>query len=317
MRLATFRSVRRTGASIFALLALGVLLTGCAAPNSPDYNREATFRTPEQAVTTLASAAKTGDAKELQSIFGGDAHEILASGDPVADHANREVFSIAINEHWSLHEVDSETRELRIGHENWPFPIPLVKDGRGWWFNTLAGKEEILARRIGRNELAAIGAMMAYADAQREYAASPHDGRPAGAYAQKIRSDPGTQNGLYWELTPGQPASPFAQLATAAAAEGYSTQAAGKRAYHGYHFRILTRQGASAPGGAHDWVSNGDMTGGFGMIAWPAEYRNSGVMSFLVGPDGVILERDLGVQTPTIAAGMTEFAPDSNWRPVK
>lgn len=299
---------------VCAIIVLFAGLSGCASKSS-DFRNELVFSTPEAAANALAAAAISHNTKQLEAIFGPGGRESLSSGDPVADRSDREVFAVAIGERWSLRPIDSETRELVIGHEEWPFPIPLVKDARGWWFNTSAGKEEVLARRIGRNELATIGTLQSYVLAQREYAGEPRDGRPAGVFAQKIRSDPGRRNGLYWEVQrPGEPLSPLGGFVAKAVSEGYSTTSPqGMQAYHGYFFRILTRQGAGAPGGAKDYIIDGDMTGGFAMIAYPAQYGKSGIMTFLVGPDGRVFESDLGENSAHLSAAITEYNPDSTW----
>lgn len=310
--------ITRRRTPLIALLGATIACSVGCATRSPDYDNQMTFRSPNDAVTTLLDAAQAGDTAQLQAIFGPAGTDVLSSGDPVADRHAREVFVLAANQTWAIDRKDSSTRELIVGHELWPFPIPIVKDQRGWWFNTAAGREEVLARRIGRNELAAIGALTAYVSAQNEYAALPHDGRPAGIYAQKIRSDAGRHNGLYWpQNNDAEPLSPLGEFAAAAAAEGYGGQTTDAASpYHGYYFRILTRQGDAAPDGAKDYVVNGDMTGGFAMIAFPAEYANSGIMTFIVGPDGIVREADLGEQTRSIATAAQEYNPDSTWQPV-
>jgi hypothetical protein len=209
--------------------------------------------------------------------------------------------------------------ELVIGHEDWPFPIPVVHDRNGWWFDTVAGAEEVLARRIGRNELATIGALRTYVIAQREYAQTGHDGLDAGVYARQIRSDPGMHNGLYWPTeSPDDPPSPLGAFAAAAEAEGYGADPdAGPQPYRGYHFRILTEQGTAAPGGKQDYIVDGRMTGGFAMIAYPAAYGSSGIMTFIVGPESIVYESDLGEQTASLAAAITTYDPGDDWSPVE
>lgn len=307
---------------LLVLASLAASLVGCASP-SANYNNQRTFSDPKGAAVALASAAKAGDATDLESILGSDARDVLSSGDPVADSHQRQVFAVAFDEGWSLERVDGSTRELVIGHEQWPFPIPIVHDSRGWWFDTAAGKVEVLARRIGRNELAAIGTLRTYAIAQKEYASVGHDGRPAGCFAQKLRSDPGTQNGLYWPTAAGEKPSPLGQFVAQAASEGYpaqdsaSSQPTALVPYHGYYFRSLAAQGPGAPGGRMSYVDNGAMTRGFAMVAWPADYGNSGIMSFLVGSDGIIYETDLGEGTAASASGITEYDPDGRWSKVE
>lgn len=303
--------------SFFVFTALcSVVLGGCSSTPNPDYQNQRVFSSANEAVESLGGAVKAGDAAAIEAIFGTEAREVLASGDPVADRRNREVISIAMQQQWSLERIDSSTKELIIGDERWPFPIPLVKDSRGWWFDTLAGKDEVHSRRIGRNELAAIGVCRAYVVAQQEYAATGHDGNPAGIYAQKVRSTAGKQDGLYWETTSAdEEPSPLGALAAQASAEGYSTAGNTQLTpFHGYFYRILTRQGADASGGEKDYVVNGNMSGGFALIAYPAEYGNSGIMTFIVGPDGVVYERDLGEQTLEVAGKIIGYSPDSGWR---
>ncbi|MHC4948956.1 MAG: DUF2950 domain-containing protein [Planctomycetota bacterium] len=295
-----------------AACALGA--AGCAT-KSPAYTDQQTFDSPTSAVDALAAAARGNDVAGLEAIFGSEADELLSSGDPVMDRHGREVFAVAIDSRWSLDEMDDGSRELVVGHEQWPFPIPLVKDRRGWWFDTAAGAEEILARRIGRNELAVIGILRTCVRAQREYAGEGRDGKPAGIYARQFRSDPGIHNGLYWESASPADRSPLSALAADAAAEGYSTASGdGPIPFHGYYFRILTRQGEHAPRGARDYVVDGEMTGGFAAIAFPAEYESSGIMTFIVGQNGLVFEADLGEDTPAIARAIEAFDPDDRWQ---
>ncbi len=293
--------------------AAAACLTGCAT-TSPDYQNQRAFTRAEDAATALIAAATVNDVASLETIFGPEGQAVLSSGDPIADRNNREVFAIAASERWSLERIDNSTRELVIGHEEWPFPVPLVKDSHGWWFNTVAGKWEVLARRIGRNELATIGTLRMYVAAQLQYAREGRDGKPAGIYAQRVRSEPGKNNGLFWpRQSTTDPASPLGDFATVAFAEGYGTKGEGMEPYHGYFYRILTRQGGDAAGGARDYITSGDMTGGFAMLAYPANYGSSGVMSFLVGPDGIVYESDLGSDTSAIAGSIQEYNPGAGW----
>jgi hypothetical protein len=309
----------RLNAYIRAMLPILVLLhCGCAANSStdtPSYQQQRAFAKPELAVITLAEAVKTRDTKVLEEIFGPEGRAVLTSGDPVADKNAREVFAVAFAEQWKLVDKSESTKELVIGDEQWPFPIPLQHDSHGWWFDTATGKLEVRARRIGRNELATIGVCRAYVQAQRDYASEGHDGKPAGLYAQKVHSDEGKHNGLFWVPARGDAkASPLGELAANAAKSGYSTTGKDTAApYYGYFYRILTRQGASAFGGVRDYIVNGEMSGGFALIAWPAEYGSSGIMTFLVGPDGVVREKDLGADTSTSAGAITEYNPDADW----
>ncbi len=306
------RVLRRVAAG--ALVVGAALLSGCASDFS-NYDNQTTFASPEKAVNALVDAAKADDVPRLKSIFGDHAELVLSSGDPVADRQNREVFTVAAQQGWKLERLSADARGLVLGYDNWPFPIPVVKDSRGWWFNTEAGWLEVVARRIGRNELATIGSLQAYVIAQREYASEGHDGRPAGLYAQRVRSQPGRQDGLYWPVnSPGERPSPLSELAAQATADGYGQQLnAAPAPFHGYIYRILTEQGPDAPGGAMNYMNGADMTGGFAMIATPAVYGKSGVMTFMVGPGGVVYESDLGDNTAAAAAAITSFNPDSRW----
>jgi hypothetical protein len=276
------------------------------------------FPTPEEAVQALVEAAKAGNTDELLAIFGPEAKEILSSGDPVADRRQREVVVVALGEGWRLVDHESGAKELIIGHEAWPFPIPLVKEANGWRFDTEAGADEILARRVGRNELTVIQICRTYPNAQQVYASVGHDGKPQGIFAQKIRSGEGKQDGLYWPARPGEKLSPLGDLAAQAAEEGYGVgQQSGPIPFHGYFFRILTAQGPAAPGGATSYVVNGDMTGGFALVAWPAEYGNSGVMTFIVNQDGIVYEKDLGEETAALAGQIKDYNPDETWTRVE
>ena len=310
------RRAERIVAGLLAAWVLGV--AGCAT-ESPAYRNQRTFENPTTAVQSLAAAARSGNTAELDAIFGPDGKEVLSSGDPVMDRMHREVFTVALDEGWSLEKMDGGATEIVVGHEQWPFPIPLMKDSRGWWFDTAAGEMEILARRIGRNELAVIGILRTYVFAQTEYASTSRDGQPAGIYAQKIRSDPGKHNGLYWSAdTPGDTPCPLSDLAAGAEAAGYSDEPTkGPTPFHGYFFRILSRQGKDATGGARSYLVNGEMTGGFAAVAYPAEYENSGIMTFLVGQDGIVFESDLGEDTLAVAGQIEEYDPDGSWRRVE
>jgi len=341
---------RTTAAAIFAAFLMIALCGGCdkspsansggkdqsakTPPANADPNAAATkananippansggalFRTPESAAEALATAAKNSDKTAMLSIFGPQATEILSSGDDVADRRAREVFVIAMGQRWKLEGTDPDRRELVIGNEQWPFPIPLVRDGEKWRFDTDAGKQEVRARRIGRNELAAIGICETYVIAQKQYAAEARDGTPAGSYAQNIRSTTGQHDGLFWPTKTGEKRSPLGDLAAQASSEGYTanTPANGPRPFHGYLFRILTQQGASAPGGAKSYIADGKMTAGFALVAYPAEYGNSGIMTFIVNQEGTIQEADLGQDTAKVAGAITAYDPDGRFAPVE
>ena len=214
---------------------------------------------------------------------------------------------------WTWAPSGADRSELVIGDEQWPLPIPLVKAGSGWQFDTDAGKDEILSRRIGRNELRVIDLCRAYVIMQQEYASQPRDGKIAGLYAPQFRSDPGRQNGLYWEVGPEERRSPLGDIAAKAATEGYDEQKSASTPFYGYHFRVLTAQGAAAKGGAKDYLVNGEMSGGFGLIAYPAEYGRSGIMTFVVNQEGVVYESDLGAETTKAADALKAFNPDAAW----
>jgi hypothetical protein len=236
----------------------------------------------------------------------------LWQSDRVQARREREVLIAAMRERWYL-QGEGSTREIVIGNEDYPLAVPLVEENGKWRFDTEAGKEEIRFRRVGRNELAVIDVATTFVEAQKEYAAESHDGVPKGAYAQRILSEPGKHNGLFWPVEEGKPLSPMGEFAAKAAAEGYSGENARRDPYHGYFFKVLTAQGPTAPGGEKSWIVDGAMRDGFGLLAWPAEYGASGVMTFMIGPDGVLREKDLGSETPTFAVAIDRFDPDSTW----
>jgi hypothetical protein len=271
------------------------------------------FKTAEEGADALVSAARAGDRKGLLTVLGRDGADIVSSGDPVADASARNRVVEAYDTKRQVMMEGTDKAVLIIGREDWPFPIPLVRKDGTWRFDTAAGRDEILYRRIGRNELDTIETCLAYVDAQQEYAERGVAGN--GVYAQRIVSRPGKKDGLYWPAQTSTDESPLGELAASAAAEGY--RAGQERApYHGYYYKVLTRQGPNAPGGALDYVVRGNMIGGFALVAYPAEYRNSGVMTFLVNHEGNVYEKDLGPNTASIAAGMTAFDPDNTWRRV-
>jgi hypothetical protein len=275
-----------------------------------------TFASPEDAVVALVDSDKAADAGALRALFGAEGETVLASGDPVMDQRNREVFLVAYAEQAMLKAESPNRRILYVGNEQWPFPVPLVKEGQAWRFDTAAGAQEILFRRIGRNELATIQICKAFVDAQQEYATQGHDGKAAGAYAQRITSTPGRQDGLYWKSDDSEQLSPLGEFAAAAAVESYQPAEGQPAAFHGYYFRILTAEGSSAGHAGASYVVNGEMRGGFALIAIPAAYRSSGVMSFMVNRSGAVYEKDLGAKTPAVAAAMTQFKIDSSWKRV-
>jgi hypothetical protein len=278
-----------------------------------------TFATPEDAVRGLIAALEPGNLDELLAIFGPEGQELIASSDAGTARSNREVFTVAAAEGWRLLDQGTDRKALIVGNEGWPFPVPLTKSGNGWRFDSAAGKEEVLARRIGRNELAVIGISRAYVVAQQRYAQEGHDGKPAGLFATTFRSDPGKQNGLYWPAAKGQPRSPFGDLVAQASEDGWQAGTDRKRPtpFHGYYFRILTSQGPAAPGGAKSYFVNGGMSAGFALVAWPAQYDATGIMTFTVNQDGIVHETDLGAKTDATAAAITTYNPDASWRQVR
>lgn len=273
------------------------------------------FATPEEAVKAFAAAMKANDETELLAIFGTAASELISSGDPFRDQQRREMF-VRDYELKSSIKPEGARMVLTIGEKHWPFPIPLVKMVDQWFFDTKAGKEEILNRRIGENELSTVQTLLAVVDAQREYALKDRDGDGTREYAQKFGSDPGQENGLYWQAQQGEETSPLGELVADARAEGYrkSGRKRGPVAYHGYYFRMLTRQGKHAAGGAFDYLVKNNMIGGFAVVAYPAAYGSSGVMTFMVNHDGVVYEKDLGKNTAKKAAAITLFDPDQTWK---
>jgi hypothetical protein len=298
------------------LLGLIILVASFASFTVPhaaaQQATQKTFDSPGKAAAAMFDAAKAGDTNALMQIFGPESKELLASGDPVADKNNREQIVKKYDEMHRLVTEPNKSVTLYIGAENWPFPIPIVEKNKVWFFDTAKGKQEVLFRRIGRNETFTIETLRSLVDAQNEYAATTHDQDSTKQYAQKILSDEGKQNGLYWKTGPGEPASPIGPLIAKATSEGYEK---GTKAipFHGYDYRILTSQGKDARGGAMSYMTNGKLTKGFAFIAYPDEYRNSGVMAFIVGKDGQVYQKDLGTNTKSIAASIKEFNPDKTW----
>jgi len=299
-----------------ALVGLLVVAIGAPALLAADAMQKS-FASPEEAVTALVEAIKAGDKKAMMAILGPEARPLISSGDRVTDKQGRQHFVDAYEQAHKLEPVGNAKVILSIGKDDWPLPIPLVKVGDAWRFDTPAGKEEILNRRIGRNELNTIQVCLAIVDAQREYARMGHGGGSGPEYAQKFVSDPGRRNGLYWKaLEADEPPSPLGPLVAQARAEGYG----GKRTkgkpvpYYGYLFRMVTAQGQDALGGAYDYVVNGRMIGGFAVVAYPARYGVSGVMTFIVNQDGVVYQKDLGPDTAKLALGMKTYNPDNTWK---
>jgi len=303
------RSHRALSLARLASLTAAMLVVAMASVASAQQS----FKTAEEAADALATAARSGDRKGLLTVLGRGGADIVSSGDPVDDAATRERFVAAYEaKHQIAMEGDSKA-VMVIGQDDFPFPIPLVRKDGAWRFDTAAGAEEILLRRIGRNELAAIQAALAFVDAQHEYAEKGIGG--PGVHARRIVSRPGRKDGLYWPAQSGEDESPLGELAAAAAASGYRGGQE-RRPYHGYYYKVLTRQGPNAAGGVLDYVVRGKMIGGFALVAYPAEYGNSGIMTFLVNHDGIVYQKDLGRQTDRIAARMPAFDPDKTWQRV-
>jgi hypothetical protein len=296
---------------LLTLAAAVVVLPSCRRAPEAAYR---TFNSPEDAVKALSAAVTREKVDELLQIFGPEGKELIDASDPASARRGREVFTAAATERWKLVDRQGGGKTLVIGNEEWPFPVPLVQDAQGWHFDAAAGKEEVITRRIGRNELAVIDTCQTYVAAQRRYASLAHDGRKPGLYAASFRSDPGKQNGLYWEARRGEPRSPLGDLlAEAANPERLKSDAAKPPPFHGYYFKILTGQGASARGGAKSYLVNGEMSGGFALVAWPAQYDSTGIMTFIVNQDGIVREKDLGPESDAAARGMTAFDPDASW----
>lgn len=288
-----------------------------AASSSAQQGSEKTFASPGEAALALYTAVKANDNQTLAAIFGSNSSDILHTGDNVADKNMADAF---IRRYEQMHRVviePDQTVTLYIGAENWPFPIPIVKNSAGaWYFDTQSGKEEILRRRVGRNENDAIEVLGNLVDAQRDYASEPREGDKTKHYALKFLSDDGRQNGLYWKTSENDPPSPIGPLLVSAASQGYRVQQGHSAPFHGYYYRMLTKQGSAAKGGALDYVVDGKLTRGFAFVAYPAEYRNSGVMTFIVNQNGVIYQKDLGSQTEQTASELQEYNPDSGWERV-
>ena len=289
-------------------VAIGLV---CAFALATPASAQQAFKSPQEAASALVAAVRADDDKAVARVLGPDAEEILTSGDKVEDENTRKVFLAAYDAKNAIVKDKDGRTFLAVGNDDHPIPIPLIEKDGSWRFDTVAGREEILYRRIGRNETAAIQASLAYVDAQNEYAQlAPNGG--IGVYAQRIVSRPGKKDGLYWPTAAGEPPSPLGELVAAATRQGY--RVGGSPApYHGYYYRVLTRQGPTAPGGAMSYIAKGRMIGGFALVAYPAQYGNSGVMTFLVNHQGQVYQKDLGPKTSQIAALMGAFNPDRTW----
>jgi Protein of unknown function (DUF2950) len=301
-----------------ACLAVFAVESACNKSGNEGAEKAAqkTFASPEDAGTALFEAAKSGDRNASLAIFGPDATTVIFSGDAVQDKDNLQNFVAGYSQMHRWREVKSGGEMLYVGADNYVFPIPLGKNPAGhWYFDTAAGRDEILARRIGRDELTAIGACSALADAQKQYFQKVREGGKVKQYALRLISDDGKQNGLYWPVSDGQTPSPLEDLRDFAKAAGYTNAGDKPQPFNGYLFRILTKQGNSAKGGAKDYIVDGRLTGGFAFLAYPAEYRNSGIMTFIIGTDEIVYQKDLGEKTAEVAAALTEYDPGDGWKP--
>lgn len=299
---------------VVVLLASLILFAGMACAQEPG---EKTFATPQEAGKALYDAAKSANKTAIEAVLGASSASVVSSGDAVQDKNNLDFFTQHYEQmsRWAKEINGNET--LILGAENWPFPVPLKKDAAGaWYFDSKAGAKEVLFRRVGKNELAAIRVCDVLADAQDEYFSQTHDGDSVKQYAQKFTSDPGQQNGLYWKAAEGQPESPVGPLVAYATGEGYGGEKDAAQPFHGYFYRMLKAQGANVKGGAKSYIVDGKMTGGFAFVAWPAEYRKSGVMTLMVNQDGTIYEKDLGPKTTDLVKQMKAYNPDKTWKVV-
>jgi len=275
--------------------------------------KQRAYASPEEAIKDLIAAAKAGDSKAMLAILGAGAKPIISSGDAVADRNSRERFVKSYEEAGRIERVNDAKAILSTGKDGWPFPVPMVKGAAGWQFDAKAGQEEIINRRIGRNELSVMQVLQAYVDAQREYYLRNPQGDKLLQYAQRVASTKGKRDGLYFPTKAGEKPSPLGPGVERAKAEGYSKANQGT-GYHGYHYRILKGQGPDAQGGAYDYLAQGRMIGGFAMVAWPVSYGNSGVMTFLVNHQGVVFEKDLGPDTAAAVQKILKFNPDKSWK---
>ena len=310
--------------ALFVLLSIAVFCAASAMASPKNAAGQTLFATPEAAMQALAKAAKAADQKEMTAILGPDREKLL-SGDPVEEANGLKRFAANLEKSATLEKVDDSKYTLLVGEEHWPSPIPIVKEGRTWRFDTAAGLEEILNRRVGQNELAAIMTCRAYVIAQWEYYTEARDTARDGlaVYAQRFISKPGQRDGLFWEVPEGGKPSPLGNLVEEARAEGYpmgmprSSDAPKRSPRHGYFFKILKAQGTHAPGGKFSYIINGNMIAGYALIAYPDKWGSSGVMTFIVSQQGRVYEKDLGPQTLDVAAAITEYDPDPTWKLVQ
>jgi hypothetical protein len=295
-------------AAIIIVIASGICF-------SAQHEEQKRFKSPEDAFRALVGAARNNDTAELLAIFGPEGKDIISSGDAVADRRARERFVKRAADGVKFSKLDDKTMLPVIGKDECSFPIPIVKSDQGWVFSTEEGRQEIINRRIGRNELNTIQVALAYVDAQRQYASKDRNGDGVLQYAQHFMSRKGRKDGLYWEAAPGEEMSPLGPLLARATEEGYAfKKKENPTPYYGYYFRILKGQGSNAPGGEREYLTNGKMTSGFGLVAYPAQYGVSGIMTFIVNQLGTVYQKDLGPKTEELAKAMTKYDPDKTWK---
>ncbi len=302
------RLVERAWRTVAPLAIVGCLGAGCASMTVETYD------TPDDAIRGFVDAMESGDRQRAEALFGAEALTSILSGDPVADREDARRVKEMILEQVALEDAGENEKVALLGADQWPFPIPIVREGGRWRLDVEAGREEILNRRVGRNELLTLATLRAYVEAQREYTAEGRDGEPP-AFARRFISSPGLHDGLWWPVDAGEPESPLGPLAAQAAAEGYD-RTDEPSPYHGYWYRILHGQESSAPGGEKSYLdASGLLTGGFAAMAWPARYGNSGIMTFIVNQQGIVFEKDLGEETEAAAKAIMAYDPDATWEP--
>jgi hypothetical protein len=304
------------GIVLIVMLAILIVMTGYQGMAQAAELKQKTFKSPDAAVKALVDATRANDVKTLEALFGPGSQDLISSGDDVDDTRGREMFVKAYGDAHRLEKAGENKRILYVGKDDWPMPVPIVKTGKQWHFQTEEGRQEILSRRIGKNEIGAIQTCLAIVDAEKEYATLDRDNDQLLEYTPKFASEKGKKDGLYWEAAPGEPLSPLGPFVARATAEGYGN-AEQMSPYHGYLFRIITAQGENANGGAYSYIVNGNLIGGFAVVAYPALYRASGVKTFIVNYEGVVYEKDLGPETAQLAVGVTVFDPDKTWKRVE
>ncbi len=315
----TVNETRGRGQSAWRKSVCAWAIVGLASVSAAAAPKQLGFASPQEGAAALAQAVQADNEAALRSILGRQGSKLVRSGDAVADARNRETFVQAFGETNKIVLEGSNHAQLWVGEQSWPMPIPLVKSDDGKWrFDTRSGEMEVLSRRIGANELAAIQVCLAVVDAEREFAARDSDGDGLREYASRLVSRPGQRDGLYWPTRPDEPLSPLGPLLAAAASDGYLSPGSGSaEPYHGYFYKILTSQGSDAAGGAYHYVVNGQMIAGFAVLAYPARHGASGIMTFMVGQDGGVYQKNLGRKTAVLAKVLTTFNPDASWTPVR